>query len=256
MTIHEFGDENKEAIILIHPSLVKWDYFEYVIPHLKDDYHLIIPALPGYDFDEDGDFTGVEEIAREINDWIKRSGVACVHAVYGCSMGGSVSLLVTLGQSAPIRHCVMDGGITPYRLPRIVTRFIALKDYLMIMTGKAGGVKLLEKAFATDEYSDEDLEYVAEVLNHCSGRTIWRTFDSCNNYRIPSPLPNMATEIHYWYAGAEEKARKNDIAFMRDTFPQTRFRLFKELGHGGLALKTPELFSDMIRSLGGTGNDR
>ena len=52
MTIHEFGDENKEAIILIHPSLVKWDYFEYVIPHLKDDYHLIIPALPGYDFDE------------------------------------------------------------------------------------------------------------------------------------------------------------------------------------------------------------
>lgn len=30
MTIHEFGKENKETIILIHPSVVKWDYFENV----------------------------------------------------------------------------------------------------------------------------------------------------------------------------------------------------------------------------------
>ena len=76
----------------------------------------------------------------------------------------------------------MDGGITPYQLPWIVTRFIALKDYLMMMIGRTGGVALLEKAFATDDYSKEDLQYVADVLRHCSRKTIWRTFDSCNNY--------------------------------------------------------------------------
>lgn len=27
------------------------DYFEYVIPLLEKDYRLIVPALPGYDFD-------------------------------------------------------------------------------------------------------------------------------------------------------------------------------------------------------------
>ena len=32
MTIHEFGTENTEIILLIHPSGVKWDYFENVIP--------------------------------------------------------------------------------------------------------------------------------------------------------------------------------------------------------------------------------
>ena len=51
MTIHEFGKENKETIILIHPSVVKWDYFENVIPLLEKNYHLLVPALPGYDFD-------------------------------------------------------------------------------------------------------------------------------------------------------------------------------------------------------------
>lgn len=32
MNIHEFGKENNEIILLIHPSVVKWDYFENVIP--------------------------------------------------------------------------------------------------------------------------------------------------------------------------------------------------------------------------------
>lgn len=60
MTVHEFGKENKDAMLLIHPSVVKWDYFEYVIPLLEDRYHLIVPALPGYDFEQPGDFTSVE----------------------------------------------------------------------------------------------------------------------------------------------------------------------------------------------------
>ncbi len=28
MTIHEYGTENERIIVLIHPSLVMWDYFE------------------------------------------------------------------------------------------------------------------------------------------------------------------------------------------------------------------------------------
>lgn len=63
MNIHEFGKENNEIILLIHPSVVKWDYFENVIPLLQEKYHLLIPALPGYDFENDSDFTSVEQIA-------------------------------------------------------------------------------------------------------------------------------------------------------------------------------------------------
>ena len=41
MTIHEFGKENEKAVVLIQPSLVVWDYFEYVIPLLESKYHLM-----------------------------------------------------------------------------------------------------------------------------------------------------------------------------------------------------------------------
>ena len=249
MNIHEFGRENPKTLLLIHPSVVKWDYFETVVPLLQKDYHLLIPALPGYDFENHSDFTSVEQIAAELNAWLQENGFDKLDAVYGCSMGGSIALLVALGQRVPIRHCVMDGGITPYQLPWIATRLIALKDYLMMMIGRAGGVALLEKAFATDDYSKEDLQYVADVLKHCSRKTIWRTFESCNNYRISEPVPKTAAQIHYWYAKNEEKERKRDIAYMKRRFPQTAFDILPDLGHGGLVLLKPELFADMIGRL-------
>lgn len=249
MNINEFGKENKETILLIHPSVVKWDYFENVIPLLEKDYHVLVPALPGYDFENDSDFTSVEQIASELNAWLKEKGFTELYAVYGCSMGGSIALMVALGQLVRIKHCVMDGGITPYQLPWIATRFIALKDYLMMMVGRTGGVGLLEKAFATDDYTREDLQYVADVLRHCSSKTLWRTFDSCNNYKVPEPLPQMDTRIHYWYANGEEKERKQDIAYMKSRFPQTEFKILPDLGHGGLVLLKPDLFVEMMHGL-------
>ena len=70
MTIHEFGKDNDKVIVLLHPSVVMWDYFEYVIPLLEKKYHLIIPALPGYDSDNKSDFTSVEEISAELEEWL------------------------------------------------------------------------------------------------------------------------------------------------------------------------------------------
>lgn len=249
VNIREFGKENQKTILLIHPSVVKWDYFENVIPLLQENYHLLVPALPGYDFENDSDFTGVEQIASELNVWLKAEGYTELYAVYGCSMGGSIALMVALGQTVKIKHCVMDGGITPYQLPWLVTRVIALKDYLMMMLGRAGGVALLERAFATDQYSKEDLQYVADVLRHCSRKTIWRTFESCNNYKVPEPAPKLDTQIHYWYAKGEEKERKQDINYMKRKFPQTEFEVLPALGHAGLALLRPKLFAEMICAL-------
>ncbi len=249
MNIHEYGKDNGQCILLIHPSLVKWDYFEYVIPLLEDRYHLIIPALPGYDFDQDSDFPGVEQVVNDLNSWLLEHNIGELYAVYGCSMGGSIALLMALEQKVKIKHCIMDGGITPYQIPWLFTRFIAIKDYLMMMVGKIGGIGLLEKAFATDDYSKEDLQYVAEVLKHCTSKTLWRTFDSCNNYKVPDPIPVMNTCIHYWYAENEEKERKADIKYMKENFPETEFVKLPQLGHAGLVLLKPELFFEMIEKL-------
>ncbi len=253
MTIHEFGEENRETVVLIHPSLVMWDYFEYVIGLMQERYHLIVPALPGYDPDREGDFTGIEKIAAELADWLAEHGIAEISCMYGCSMGGSAVIRFLADGRVKVRSAVIDGGITPYQLPWIVTRLIAVRDFLLIYIGKIGGIRLLEKAFSTDEYSEEDLKYVSDILKHVSAETIWRTFDSCNNYTMPEEIRTDCQRIEYWYAESEKKARRWDIEYVRKHLPGTVFRVFTDTGHGGLAVLKPQLMvSEMERAMEGS----
>lgn len=242
MTIHEFGKENKQIILLVHPSIVMWDYFEYVIPLMEKQYHLIIPALPGYDPEEKNDFTSVEEISVVLEDWLIDHDFRKITCLYGCSMGGSIVTRILADNRLSIQSAVIDGGITPYQLPWIITRFIAIKDFLLIYTGKVGGAKLLEKAFSTDELSEEDVLYAAKVLKMISARTIWRTFESCNNYSMPEDIHTDCRHIEYWIAEKEVKDRKEDVKYIKKHFPHTIFRKIKNVGHGGLAPFNPELF--------------
>lgn len=242
MTIHEFGKENEQVIVLVHPSIVMWDYFKYVYPLMEKKYHLIIPAIPGYDPDEKSDFTSVEEISAELEDCLIKNNLNNVACLYGCSMGGSIVMRMLADNNVNIRSAVIDGGIMPYQLPWVITRVIAIKDFLLIYTGKIGGVKLLEKAFSTDELTNEDVQYAAKVLRMISAKTIWRTFESCNNYRMPEDINSNCRHIEYWVAEKEMKDRTADVAYIKRVFPHTIFRKVKNMGHGGLAPFDPQLF--------------
>ena len=249
MKLYEFGKENKDVVVLIHPSLVTWDYFEYVIPHLQDDYHVVVPALPGYDLTDRSEFTSVEKIALNLAEELISRRIRQVKAIYGCSMGGSIALRMAVDQKVEADHYILDGAITPYQLPWILTRFIALRDFAMMALGKAGGEKLIVKAFSSSEFSEEDMKYVARIFKHTTYKTLWRTFDSCNNYRMPKIQMHFPGKVHYWYAEKERKARDWDLKYMKKFIPQTSFRKIKGTDHGDMALFHPEMLAGEIRKL-------
>lgn len=250
MTFHEYGTQNEKVIVLIHPSAVMWDYFSYLIPLLERDFHLLIPALPGYDeSNPDMDYTSVEEIASQIAGFLSARNIDHIDLLYGCSMGGSIVIRMLADRLIAIDNAVIDGGITPYQLPRIITRLIAARDFLMVSMGKIGGLKLLEKVFSTDEYSAEDLKYMEKTLGFMSYRTIWRTFESCNNYRMPDPVPEIPGHMEYWYGDKEQKDRKWDIRYIRKNFPQARLVRMKNCGHASMASLHPEKMTALFRKL-------
>ena len=249
MRIYEYGKENPECILLIHPSLVTWDYFEYVIPLLEKRYHMLIPALPGYDLNDDSEFSSVEQIASELADDILRKGIQEVKAIYGCSMGGSIALRMAADGKLNAKNYIMDGGITPYQLPWILTRFIAARDFGMMALGKLGGEKVIVKAFSSTQYSEEDLKYVAKIFRHCTYKTLWNTFDSCNNYKMPKKTMRFTGKVHYWYAEKERKARDWDLKYMKKFVPDTVFKSFKGMDHGDMALFYPERMAQELLKL-------
>ena len=120
MRIYEYGKENPECILLIHPSLVMWDYFENVIPLLEKNYHLLIPALPGYDLEDRSEFSSVEKSASELADDLLQKGVREVKALYGYSMGGSVALRMAVDGKLKAQSRIMSW--TEGSLPNARTR--------------------------------------------------------------------------------------------------------------------------------------
>ncbi len=250
MTIHEYGKDNQKIIVLIHPSVVMWDYFEYITPLLEGKFHLIIPALPGYDEkNPKQDFTSIENIADNLAKWLKSHNIQTVDLLYGCSMGGSIVLRMLAERKITIKNAICDGGITPYQLPWIVTRLIAARDFLMISMGKIGGLGLLEKAFSTDEYSKEDLKYVARVFKFISYKTIWRTFESCNNYAMPKNIPAYGGRLQYWYGDKETKDRAWDIKYINANFPGAELIELKDMGHASMASLHAQEMAERLETL-------
>lgn len=242
MNIHEFGQENGACVLFLHASCTAWDFYEESIRRLSAQYHVIVPVMPGHDLTTDEDYTSVEEIAAELEQWLSERGQIHVYGLYGLSMGGSVALRLLADNRIAFDKAVIDAGITPYQLPWLVTRFIALRDFLMVELGKHSR-RLLELAFPPEKYGAEGLDYMEQVMKHMSAKTIWRVFNSCNNYSMPEPVPAAETELQYWYGSLEKKARAWDIDYVKKNFPKTAFVEIPGLEHAEYALLHPAAFS-------------
>ncbi len=251
MNIHESGAGNPDTIVLLHPLGTRWDIFEPVIPPLSVHYHLVIPAIPGHDpEDPESEFTSIEEIAKELEKWLRSHGYGNVACLYGCSMGGAVVTRLLADHRIGADLAIIDGGITPYHLPKPITGLIGVRDWGMMMLGKYMSVKALRGVFSADKYSPEDLQYVKDVLKGLSSRTIWRAFYSTNNYTMPKRIPPLRTRIQYWYGEEEEKDRAWDMEYIRKTFTTAEFIKMPGLGHAEfLTLHPVEFFRKLADTL-------
>lgn len=255
MTFHEFGASDALVLVLFHPLGVWWDTFEYVVPTLSERYRVVIPAMPGHDPEQPAThYTSVEQVADEAADWLIAHGHTRVRCLYGCSMGGAVvTRLLALGRVQP--DCaVIDGGITPYRLPQPLPVLICVRDFIMTELGKHLSLSALRGVFDPDRYSQADIEYIHKVLRFMSPRTIWRGFYSANNYAMPHPVPPLRCRAQYWYGEREKKERKWDIEYIQSAFPTIEVVEQAEQGHAeGFALY-PELFCQRLIAFIEAGN--
>ncbi|MCI6376946.1 MAG: alpha/beta hydrolase [Clostridiales bacterium] len=247
MNIYELGKEHEQALLFLHASCTSWDFYEASIRLLAQRYHVIIPAMPGHDLNTAEEYTSVERVAEELERYLTKQGHACAHGLYGLSMGGSVAIRLLANGNICFNKAVIDAGITPYQLPWLVTRLIALRDFVMVELGKHSR-RLLEAAYPVETYGKDGLDSMQQVLRHMTARTIWRVFESCNNYSMPAPVREPETQIQYWYGALEQKVRAWDIDYVKKRFPNTRFVEIPGLDHAELALLQPEAFARRLEA--------
>lgn len=247
MRFQEFGSKELQTVLLLQPMGLGPDAFDLVIPILSQSYHLIIPTIPGLDPRDPGqDFTSIEEIAANIEDWVCEHGGSHVKGIYGCSMGGAIAIRLMSDRRISAGVWIIDGGITPYQIWKPLTYIIGIRDFLMIWIAKHMSIKPLREVMNPDKYTEKDIVYVKDCLRGMSNRTIWRGFYQTNNYKVALPIRKPAGKVFYWYGEEEKKDRSWDLAYIRKNLPWAKIQENARMGHGESFTLFPDRFCQML----------
>lgn len=146
-----------------------------------------------------------------------------------------------------MEQAIFDGGITPYQMPALLCRLACLRDFLGFKL-LAGSRKLLEAAYPPEKYTlpghDPVKEYDAmeQYLKSYSSRTIRNIFWSANNFSLPEKPAQAPCRLVYWYGEAEKNARRENIRFIEQYFPQVCTVCVPGMEHAELVLIHPQEF--------------
>lgn len=260
MKVLEYGKEQEKTLLFLPCTAEPAWSFTDSVRLLAQDYHVMQIVYDGHG--ETGeDFISVETSVDEITDWLRAHGITRLDAAYGCSLGGAcLTRFLALG-NIPVKRAIIDAGITPYKLPWLVRRLICQGDYLGFKL-IANSRKILEAAYPPGRWTlpgrDPVAEYtaLAAYLKTYSNRTIYNIFWSANNYVLPPKPTKTACRIVYWYGEEEARARRRNIDFVQQYFPQLQMRSIPKMDHAELVMIYPqEFYREALAFLHESGTD-
>lgn len=132
MIIKEYGNKNKEIIILLHGGGLSWWNYIGEIELLKNNYRLIIPILDGH-FLSDKKFVSIEDNAKEIINFIDNNFKGKVKLICVLSLGEQILLEIISQRNSICDYAIIESTLV-YPMNNIskLTEFFIKTNYDLI----------------------------------------------------------------------------------------------------------------------------
>lgn len=237
MKILEFGEKNKEKLILIHGFQCPYQVWNKYIEHYKNDFHIIVPILSGHTVE--GDFISFESEAKEIEDYIITNYGKNINAIFGFSMGGV--LTATLWQNGKLyfKNVIFDGSPL-VSLNGLVKRFMI--TFYLSVTHKSQQrdektLKQATKGIIPELYLNDFLT----VLDSMSDITIKNCLQGVAGFKLSSDIDVTGTQIHFFHGTAmNEMLAKKSAKLISKLYPKAIVKCFMGKAHCENTLFRPD----------------
>jgi len=245
MRFHEFGDCQRQKMILIHGILTPWQLWKPMIDYFSKDYYVIVPALDGHVEEEESEFVSIEEEAQKMEEYyISRYGRE-VFAVCGISIGGAIAHVLWRNQRLRILNLVMDGAplVTNNAM---VTKLMTRKYLDLVHKSKERDFLTLEECkqtFLPEQYIEPYLSFIDRL----DDLSVINIVQSVNKSKLDRNIHAETTNVLYSYGTVDNELCSKKSAFRMVTYyPYTLLVCFKDCTQCYKALYRPEEWIQMV----------
>ena len=230
MEILEFGNQEKDILMLIHGFETPWQVWEEYIAHFRNRYHIIVPVLPGHNPKQKEAFLSIEQCAAEVEALCESRLGNHVHALYVMSMGGIIAAQLWQNQKMQIDTLIMESSPLT-ATPRFISGILA-KMYLM-MTHKTQkrDAGIIRKATGSI-IPENKLDKFLEMMDGITDSDIIHCVHSTGSYQLPEDIRMPDTGMFYFHGtGFSEILAKKTARFLRKYYPQGHNIIFQGKAH-------------------------
>lgn len=248
----EFGKENEKLMVVMHGGGVCYRGAIPVAEVLAKTYHVIVVAYDGFNPSEpETEFKSAMDEAKRLGDYIVENYGGKIDILYALSYGCRILVEVLADKRLTITTAIADGLATS-EYPNIKSKWAKdiycffFTGFFYVIMGKAGPRRKKFIAKITGRSLSE-----AERLLY-PGAT-WQSWKNQDYYLIGRPWNFEAfknTDMYIWHGinSSVEKKLAKDIKKWQNAGYAFTYKVFTNVGHGGLAGEHTEQFVEEVKA--------
>ena len=249
MKVKEYGDRNKETIILLHGGGLSWWNYREVTEKLQNKYHIILPILDGHS-DSDRSFSSIEDNAQEIIDYINNNYGGHIHFIGGLSLGAQILLEILSRKKDICSYAIIESALV---IPMNTTHKLIKPTFSMsygLISKKWFSKLQFNSLRIKKELFDEYYRDTCKI-----GKEDMIAFMEANSkYEIKSSLQDTDAKVVVVVGDKERAIMKKSAQKIHQTISGSEFLTLPNYYHGDFSINHPQEYVDMLDKIVGDKN--
>ena len=241
MRVLEFGQQNAEAILLLHGGGLSWWNYREAATLLAEQYRVVLPVLDGH-AGSNTPFTTIEDNAAGLISYIDTHLGGQVLAIGGLSLGGQIAVEMLSQRKDICRYALVESALVmPMKLTSALIGPAFGMSYGLIK--QKWFSKLQAEYLGIPQTLFDD--YFRDTCKISKADMI--AFLKANSLYIVKPGLCETTAKVKIVAGTKEQKKIRDSAeLLHKTISGSSMELLSGLGHGDLSINHPHRYARML----------
>ena len=251
MQIREFGQEQKETVLLLHGGGLSWWNYRDEAALLSKRYRVILPILDGH-AGSDRPFSTIEDNAAEILSFIDERLGGSVLLLGGLSLGGQIALEMLAQRKDVCAHALIESAaVIPSRLTGALIGPAFGASYGLVKSRSFAKLQSrslhIRPELFEDYYRDTCRIEKTDMIAFLRASTVYAPKDA---------LRDACADVHVFFGGKETGVIRRSAEALGATLPYCTVSRLSGLYHGEFSLNHADAYAEAISEIVSGSSER